>query len=379
MYHMRKEWLLRGALLAASLFMSLATVEILLRIGYDLETLFAWLQFEPEIATEGWERAFLRDYAQIRKRHALGNGLDDYQHEPDLGWDTPGHIRSARTHSLAKPPGMFRVLAIGDSYTYGAEVNAEQTYSRQLEKLLPGSEVINMGVSAYGIDQAVIKYLKYGRGYHPDLIIFGIFGPDYARTPLTFYRFAKPLFQVNSSGKLVLGNTPVPSRDAVYQTLRRRYWPLSYSFALLRQAYYRTDDDAAHEAYFRRWDPLIERILTELLEAAQQDSAKVLFLYIPIGQQFASDAGIASPCCERVHLSSIWKKLFARYSSLDLIDLLDELPRRYSRNLVYEQMIIRHDGQPTGHFTPFGNQAVAQVIADRLRRQSALSLPLTTR
>ena len=57
---------------------------------------------------------------------------------------------------------MFRVLAIGDSYTYGAEVNAEQTYSEQLEKLLPGSEVINMGVSAYGIDQAVIKYLKYG-------------------------------------------------------------------------------------------------------------------------------------------------------------------------------------------------------------------------
>jgi hypothetical protein len=53
MYHMRKEWLLRGALLAASLLMSLAAVEILLRTGYDLETLFAWLQFEPEIATEG--------------------------------------------------------------------------------------------------------------------------------------------------------------------------------------------------------------------------------------------------------------------------------------------------------------------------------------
>jgi hypothetical protein len=54
-------------------------------------------------------------------------------------------------------------------------VNAEQTYSEQLEKLLLGSEVINMGVSAYGIDQAVIKYLKYGRAYHPDLIVFGIF------------------------------------------------------------------------------------------------------------------------------------------------------------------------------------------------------------
>jgi hypothetical protein len=379
MYHMRKEWLLRGALLAASLLMSLAAVEILLRIGYDLETLFAWLQFEPEIATEGWERAFLRDYAQIRKRHALGNGLDDYQHDPDLGWDSPGHIRGARSHTPAKSPGVLRVLAIGDSYTYGAEVNAEQTYSEQLEKLLPGSEVINMGVSAYGIDQAVIKYLKYGRAYHPDLIVFGIFGPDYARTTLTFYRFAKPLFQVNSAGKLVRGNTPIPSPDDVYRTLRRRYWPLSYSFALLRQAYYRTNDDAAQEAYFRHWDPLIERILTELLEAAQQDSAKVLFLYIPIGQQFESDAGLANRCCERGHLSSIWNELAARYSSLDLIDLLDELPRRYSRNFVYEHMIIWHDGQPTGHFTPFGNHAVAQVIADRVRRQSALSLPLSSK
>src|SRR5260370_31852850 len=107
MCKMRKEWLLRGALLAASLLMSLAAVEILLRIGYDLETLFAWLQFEPEIATEGWERAFLRDYAQIRKRHALGNGLDDYQHDPDLGWDSPGQIRRARSHTPGRSPRVF--------------------------------------------------------------------------------------------------------------------------------------------------------------------------------------------------------------------------------------------------------------------------------
>lgn len=105
----------------------------------------------------------------------------------------------------------------------------------------------------------------------------------------------------------------------------------------------------------------------------------MLFLYIPIGQQFESDAGLANRCCERGHLSSIWNELAARYSSLDLIDLLDELPRRYSRNFVYEHMIIWHDGQPTGHFTPFGNQAVAQVIADRVRRQSALSLPLSSK
>jgi hypothetical protein len=98
-----------------------------------------------------------------------------------------------------------------------------------------------------------------------------------------------------------------------------------------------------------------------------------------LGQQFESDAGLANRCCERGHLSSIWNELAARYSPLDLIDLLDELPRRYSRNFVYERMIIWHDGQPTGHFTPFGNQAVAQVIADRVRRQSALSLPLSSK
>jgi hypothetical protein len=101
----------------------------------------------------------------------------------------------------------------------------------------------------------------------------------------------------------------------------------------------------------------------------------VLFLYIPIGQLFESDHSIANRCCDRRHFYLIWDRLATRYPSFQNLDLLDELPRRYNRELVYKQMIIHHQGQPTGHFTPLGNSAVAEIIAERLRQDAPIAQP----
>jgi hypothetical protein len=184
-----------------------------------------------------------------------------------------------------------------------------------------------------------LKYLKYGRDYHPDLVMFGIFTADYYRTPLSFYRFA------------------------------------NYTFALLRLAAYRTFVPQPHEAYYKRWDPVIERILTTLVDTAEQDGAKVLFLFIPRGDQFASDAQLENRCCERGRLAATWQRLAETHPGrVEAIDLLDELPKRYSRKTVYDKMSILLGGQPIGHFTPFGNHAVAETIAAHLGRNAGDAL-----
>lgn len=356
----------------ASVAMALAISETFLRMNYDIDAFFETLQFKPEIASEGWERAFVRDYAQFRE-HGPGNDLTGDKHDPELGWDTPGRLRAARADAISKPACVFRVLAIGDSYTYGSEVDANQTYSSYLEQALASGEVLNMGVRAYGIDQAALKYLKYGRQYRPDVVVFAIFGPDYVRTPLTFFRFAKPLFQLGPAGDLVLTGTPIPSPAEMYRRLSRTLSPTSYTAALVRSAYY-ANAEPGHEGYYEQWDPLVEKILDRLLDAAAQDGTAVVFLYIPIGPQFASDAELDNYCCDRGHLLRIWKRLAQKYPSTEVIDLMELLPRQYTRKVVYEQMIIYHDGKPIGHFTPFGNRAVANVLAQHLNRKHSTAL-----
>ena len=352
------KWIARAALVACSIFLAFALIEGFLRWNQSLEAFFEPLQYEPELASEGWERCFVRDFHTLRKRGRIGEDLGGYVHDPELGWDTPRHVRGARDYSLQKPPGVFRVLVTGDSYTYGAEVGDNDTYPHRLEMLLRAGEVINFGVRAYGIDQAALKYLKYGRAYQPDLLVVAIWGPDYLRVPLTFYRFAKPLY-VFDRETLALTRTPIPPPEEVYTKLATELGPFSFTYGLLRQLYRQgIESTQTLESYYEKWDPLIEAILRRLADVAEQDGTSVLFVLIETGEQFRRGNDIGDSCCERKHLLNILGRLPA-----DRMDLKDALLSKYSRETVYESMYFHHAGIANGHFTPVGNQAVAERIA----------------
>src|SRR4029079_7866623 len=54
-----------------------------------------------------------------------------------------------------KPPGTLRVLALGDSFTFGVGARVGETYPAQLEKALRArgvrTEVLNAGVPGFGV------------------------------------------------------------------------------------------------------------------------------------------------------------------------------------------------------------------------------------
>ncbi len=58
-------------------------------------------------------------------------------------------------HTLRRQPGINRIMVIGDSFTFGARVNLEDTYPKQLEGILNranmASEVINCGVIGHNM------------------------------------------------------------------------------------------------------------------------------------------------------------------------------------------------------------------------------------
>jgi hypothetical protein len=366
-----QKWLTNIALIAVSLLLALALVEFWVRRARTLESLFDPLRYEPEAASMGWKRCFVRDYAKLKRKGRIGDDLGGYLYDPELGWDTPQHVHGLHEYHVDKPSGVFRVVVTGDSYTYGAEVRDDETYPSRVEALLRNGEVVNLGVRAYGIDQAALKYLKYGRAYSPDLLIVAIWGPDYLRVPLTFYRFAKPAYVIDpKTHALTLTNVPIPPPEETYRKLKGELGPFSYTYALLREVYrLKFGEDRGLETYYGKWDPVIEAILDNLVDVTKQDGTPVLFILIESGEEFRSDEAIANKCCEREHLLKIFQRL--RVAAIDLGDALLE---RYPRNVVYKDMYISHDGIPNGHFTPFGNEAVARVIGDYIHQKFGVEI-----
>ncbi len=108
------------------------------------------------------------------------------------GWfaGVPAHtnslgFRDTREYSLAKAPGTFRILVLGDSVTFGHGALYETSYPYLLEQRLrewrPDVkwEVWNLGVPGYNTAQELAYLNEVGRRYAPDLVVVGFFPNDF--------------------------------------------------------------------------------------------------------------------------------------------------------------------------------------------------------
>jgi lysophospholipase L1-like esterase len=90
--------------------------------------------------------------------------------------DAAGY-RGPQRPAPADDDEVYRILCVGDSVTFGFNVDQEGTYPRQLEALLrarhPGKriEVINAGVPGWSWVQGLRFLEQYGLGLRPDLVI----------------------------------------------------------------------------------------------------------------------------------------------------------------------------------------------------------------
>ena len=79
----------------------------------------------------------------------------------------------------------IRLLALGDSYTFGVGVGDAETFCAVLERTLGPQrvEVINAGVPGYGIFQAERTLRRLATQLHPDVVILTIPTGDVLRQP----------------------------------------------------------------------------------------------------------------------------------------------------------------------------------------------------
>ncbi|MDX1650569.1 MAG: GDSL-type esterase/lipase family protein, partial [Myxococcota bacterium] len=112
-------------------------------------------------------------------------GVDYGHHSPDV--DVRFRInaqgmRDDRDFAYAKPPGRQRILSLGDSFTAGYEVEADETFSAVLERTLRDRgldvEVLNAGVSGFSTAEAYLYLERELWRYAPDVVVVSFFGND---------------------------------------------------------------------------------------------------------------------------------------------------------------------------------------------------------
>lgn len=78
-----------------------------------------------------------------------------------------------------KAPGTLRVLALGDSFTFGVGAQEEETYPARLQQILGArgvrAEVLNAGAPGFGVPDEVAWFQRWGRSLQPDVVVLAVF------------------------------------------------------------------------------------------------------------------------------------------------------------------------------------------------------------
>jgi len=284
-------------------------------------------------------------------------------YDSGLGWvPTPGQVsmgtwtsnsdaasirhngRSAAT--IGRP-----ILAVGDSFTFGDEVEDGETWVARLEEILD-KRVINAGVGAYGIDQAFLRAELLLDQYEPDVVLLSFVSEDITRTEYAYYPYGrgwKPYFTYEN-GALTLRNVPVPQGPAPassrpLQPLRRA---LEYSLLA----------DAVFDRIARRWWrdlPVVRRIHRDGEQVSIDLLARLdAFTKARRGRFIAIALATNGRIGDNARLPSLVTR--ARARGITILDLSTETLRLRPNQL--QDLFL-----PGGHYSPAMNRAVAERIA----------------
>jgi hypothetical protein len=107
-------------------------------------------------------------------------------------------------HAQHPPPGVTRIVMLGDSVAFGSGVSDGETFSAILDAR-PDVEVVNLAVDGYGTDQALLRLEREGLSYRPRAVVLNFcVRNDYFDNalPVALYdgRSPKPYFTAAAEG-----------------------------------------------------------------------------------------------------------------------------------------------------------------------------------
>ena len=283
--------LTESARTAAAIVLSLAALEVILRFAFAFPPVARRLVANDDLS---YRRAWVQ-----RQREPLDPPRRVDVYDPVLGWrprpdmeispiwngktltTNAQGFRSMRDYGADKPPSMTRILALGDSFTFGEEVGDDEIWTHHLDEMCPQLEVFNLGVHGYGFDQMLLLLRETAREYAPDIVLLGYIKTDMYRSLLAFRDYAKPRFRL-ADGDLELVDIPVPVPEVL---LEHDPWrPRLLDLGLLVST--RFQSIVGIRTLRKR--RLTGSILEEIARFSLHVGARPVFAYFPYGREFDS-------------------------------------------------------------------------------------------
>ncbi|CAN5311038.1 hypothetical protein BH10PAT2_BH10PAT2_1860 [soil metagenome] len=158
----------------------------------------------------------------------------DWSDEPITNTYNEDGLNDRYNYSVEKPANTFRIITLGDSFTFGQNVNTKDNWTEQLEDTLNSQksscnsthfEVINLGMPGFDIPYIAQRYKTVGAKYNPDLVIWFESGSGFTR----FDERALPIItaceerEKNASTAAVTKNQYYDCWDEADQELNKLY------------------------------------------------------------------------------------------------------------------------------------------------------------
>jgi hypothetical protein len=231
-----------------------------------------------------------------RKAATVNPGLDSWsQPSAEMGWvNRPGIWLSAeaghvpmrferdgrRFDPVDKKAASFpKVLVVGCSFTQGAGIADNETYSHLVNQALSSVEVLNFGTGGYGAYQSLLRIREYFRNPHDatPLVIYGLFYGHHIRdiAPLAWIM----MLSTGDGSYMVPPNLRVVSGKMVESPGGLiAHWPLetyAASVALLHQIVMRRAL-GSHRVDFEMAAQVFHHGIQEMARTVAQNNAKLL-------------------------------------------------------------------------------------------------------
>jgi len=253
----------------------------------------------------------------------------------------------APVHRLSKPDGIFRILTLGCSTTFGWGVDDELSYPAQLESRLRKRgyhkvQVINGGQPGYTSFQGLWLHRTVTRLYQPDLVVFGYVVQDARRAAYS----DKSQAMLQQDARFL--KQGLLYKSSLYLCLR----------TLIHARTIETKERAegGEEGVFRVSREDYVQNLRQFKGMAEQDGARLMLFGFPL---------------ERAGYTSEHRRLLriaAQELDLPHFDPQEEFEQLTRGSTLYFP-------QDRGHANAEGNTAIAQRLAHFLEEQGLLPPP----
>jgi lysophospholipase L1-like esterase len=262
--------------------------------------------------------------------------------------------------NFAKGNNTFRIVGIGDSITFGSNLNDNDTYLKKLEYILNTEflddnltfETVNFGLSGYSIIQDKITLERKAIKTNPDLILLQLFENDFSLQKLVRkgapYAVEENVEVIEYEGEVIPLAIPFP--DELNDFLIDN----SYFYRKLNILIQNILDKIKESKQMKTTDLGVKQNIDALLEIKKISDQNGLKLLVVIFPGTSGDFKNYPSTQKQFHniIADVAEK-----NDILLLDLLDVFKS-------YDYKKIRLDDR--GHLNAIGNEITARAIRDKL-------------